>query len=168
MRITYNQPNTSNPQTYSDESDNEYNKHDPSDVPESDVNKRSRSKKNNREEKENLDSSLTLRRRGMHGQLASRTATRPDGPKSGVKVLRNGISRVLRKAEHNNVEQEEDETLIDSQVGAVEKQQPWTLNFSSFLPIGTCIFFVVVGLLYITMKYDSSLNSSGIYVTLVI
>lgn len=36
----------------------------------------------------------------------------------------------------------------------------WTLSFSSFLPIGTCIFFIVLGLLYVTMKYDPSMNTS--------
>lgn len=35
----------------------------------------------------------------------------------------------------------------------------WTLSFSSFLPIGTCIFFIVLGLLYATMKYDPSMNT---------
>lgn len=80
------------------------------------------------------------------------------GRQANNKTLRNGVandlSRVVTQVSEDRFDQRSTSRSNDPQT------QPWTLSFSSFLPIGTCIFFIVLGLLYATMKYDPSLNAS--------
>ncbi|XP_077972106.1 inner nuclear membrane protein Man1-like [Styela clava] len=77
------------------------------------------------------------------------------------KLFGNGIPNFASKIVTQVTQNRHNAGLFSADDGDEDavQTQPWTVNFSSFLPIGTCIFFVVLGLLYATMKYDPSLSS---------
>lgn len=105
-----------------------------------------------REEEKNLNK---LTQRNVGGRF---TATdQNELPNTHRKAYGNGVPNIVTQALRNK----HNAGLFSADDGDEDavQTQPWTVNFSSFLPIGTCIFFVVLGLLYATMKYDPSLSS---------
>lgn len=88
------------------------------------------------------------------------TPLRGNNLTNGTKVyhrknIRSEGTKFLSKPETFNAESIVTQAADDKPSGLSKKKPQWN-SFSSFLPIGTVLFFVIIGLLYVAMKYDAS------------